>query len=144
VIQDLALFAVPFALVVGGALVAGGVLYFVDVRFVSSAGQAIAALIVGAAILGVLEIILAGGGISFFKAQQVQALACELEAGTVRGGDDAPRVEELIVACMKEAGYGWLDEHRNCRGAPVAANPYCYLPNDVFGRTITAFQLRFE
>ncbi len=76
--QDLAVFIVPFALVIGGSLLALGGLYFINIRYVSSAPRAMAALVAGAVIIGILEIILYGSAVAFFKAQQVQTSACEL------------------------------------------------------------------
>lgn len=146
--QDLSVFITPVALVIGCALIAAGGLYFIDIHFVRTRIQAIAALATGGLIIGVLEIILAGSSVSFFKAQQVQTSACELEGESAhpeaRQGADAEIIRKHIIACMREAGYEWLPEHRNCKEAAVATNPYCYLPLGSFDRTITAFQLRFE
>jgi hypothetical protein len=146
--QDLAVFIVPFALIIGGALFAGGLLYFINIRFINSAALAIAALVGGSLILGALEIILAGSANSFFKAQQVQTSSCELEGESahpeVRMSADREIIQKAIIACMKEAGYEWTGEHKQCRDAKVATNPYCYLPTGWFERPITAFQLRFE
>lgn len=146
--QDLAVFLTPAALILGCALIAAGGLYFIDIRFVKSRMQAIAALLAGGFIVGVLEIVLAGSSVSFFKAQQVQTSNCELEGETAhpeaRLGADATIIQKHIVACMREAGYEWAPEHRNCKDAPVATNPYCFLPLATFDRAITAFQLRFE
>jgi hypothetical protein len=146
--QDLSVFITPFALIIGCALIAAGGLYFIDIRFLTSRVQAIAALVAGAVVLGVLEIVLAGASVSFLKAQQVQTSACELEGETAhpeaRLGADTNIIDEHIRACMRNAGYEWSPEHRNCKDAPVATNPYCYLPVGGFDRTITAFQLKFE
>jgi hypothetical protein len=146
--QDLAVFIVPFALVIGGALFAGGGLYFINIRFIPSAGLAIAALVGGSLILGMLEIILAGSANSFFKAQQVQTSTCELQGESAhpeaRLGADREIIHTAIVACMKEAGYEWHTDHKQCKDAKVATNPYCYLPTGWFEGTVTAFQLGFE
>lgn len=146
--QDLSVFITPVALVIGCALLAAGGLYFIDIKFAKTRTQAIAALVTGGVIIGVLEIILAGSSVSFFKAQQVQTSACELEGESAhpeaRLGGDARIIHKHILACMREAGYEWAPEHRNCKDAPVATNPYCYLPLGSFDRTVTAFQLRFE
>lgn len=146
--QDLSVFITPVALVIGCALIAAGGLYFIDIHFARTRAQAIAALVTGGLIIGILEIILAGSSVSFFKAQQVQTSACELEGESAhpeaRLGADATPIHKHILACMREAGYEWAPEHRNCKDAPLATNPYCYLPLNSFDRTITAFQLRFE
>jgi hypothetical protein len=146
--QDLAVFIVPFALVISCALLAGGGLYFINIRFLKSAGVAVASLAAGVAILGVLEIILAGSSVAFFKAQQVQTSACELDGESAhpesRLGKDEKTIHEAILACMKEAGYEWNPSHRHCREAQVATNPFCYLPTGSFDRAITTIQMQFE
>lgn len=146
--QDLSVFVTPFALVVGCALIAAGGLYFIEIQFLKSRLQAIAALVAGFLVIGALEIVLAGSSVSFFKAQQVQTSACELEGESAhpeaRLGADADVIHKHILACMKLAGYEWSPGHRNCNDAPLATNPYCYLPLDSFDRSITAFQLKFE
>jgi hypothetical protein len=146
--QDLAVFITPFGFMIACALIAGGLLYFIDIKFLRSQAQAIAALVAGAAILGVLELILAGSSTGFFKAQQVQTSACELEGESAhpeaRQGADSDVIRKHIVMCMQESGYEWAAEHRHCKEAPVATNAYCYLPTDSFDRTITSMQLAFE
>lgn len=146
--QDLSVFITPFALVIGCALIAAGGLYFIEIQFLKSRVQAIAALVAGSIVLAALEVVLAGSSVSFFKAQQVQTSACELEGESAhpeaRLGVDVSVIHKHILGCMQEAGYEWSPTHRNCKDAPVATNPYCYLPTAGFDRTITAFQLRFE
>ncbi|PWB82691.1 MAG: hypothetical protein C3F11_10610 [Methylocystaceae bacterium] len=146
--QDVAVFLVPFLLVIGCALLAGGGLYAIDIRFLRSRTQAIASAVAGLVILGVLEILLAGSSVYFFKAQQNQTSICELEGESAhpeaRLGGDASIIQKHILGCMKEAGYEWIGEHRQCKDASLPTNPYCYLPTQSFDRAITAFQLRFE
>ncbi len=145
--QDLAVFIVPFALVIGGGLLALGGL-FINIRYVSSAPRAMAALVAGAVIIGILEIILYGSAVSFFKAQQAQTSACELDGESAHPepprGADPTVIHEAITACMKEAGYEWDGKHRHCRDARIATNPFCYLPTASMDRTITNIQLSFE
>ena len=146
--QDLAVFIVPFALVIGGGLLALGGLYFINIRYVTSMKKAVAALVAGAIIIGVLEIILYGSAVSFFKEQQVRTSACELEGESAhpeaRRGADSTIIHDAITACMEEAGYEWDGNHRHCKDAPVATNPFCYLPTSSFDRTITNIQISFE
>jgi len=107
-----------------------------------------AALVAGAVIIGVLEIILYGSAVSFFKAQQVQTSACELAGESAhpeaRRGADPTVIHKAITTCMIEAGYEWDGKHRHCGDAPIATNPFCYLPTDSMDRTITNIQLSFE
>ncbi len=146
--QDLAVFIAPFALVLGCGLLALGGLYFFNICYVASVKQAAAALVAGAIILVVLEIILYGSAVSFFKEQQVRTSACELEGESAhpeaRRGADPTIIHNAITACMKEAGYVWDGNHRHCKDAPVATNPFCYLPTSSFDRTITNIQMSFE
>ena len=146
--QDLAVFITPFGFIIGCALISGGLLYFIDIKFLRSQMQAIGALVAGGVILGALELILAGSSTGFFKAQQVQTSACELEGESAhpeaRQGADSEVIRKHIVMCMKETGYDWSAEHRHCKEAPVATNAYCYLPVDSFDRVITSMQLAFE
>lgn len=125
--QDLAVFITPAALAISCALTAfaGGVL-----------------------ILGLLEIILAGSSVYFFKAQQVRTSLCELDGESAhpeaRRGADEAIIQKAIIACMKGAGYEWADRRHACKTTRVATNPYCYLPADWFDRAITVVQLSFE
>jgi hypothetical protein len=146
--QDLAVIVVPFALLVSCALLAAGGLYFFKIRFFGSAGQAGAALILGAIIMGVLQIVLYSGTTGFFKAQELQTSVCELDAESAhpeaRRGAGSAVLNAGIVDCMKKAGYQWNTEHGRCRDAPVATNPFCYLPINSFDRTIASVQMSFE
>ena len=105
-------------------------------------------MVAGAVIIGVLEIILYGNAVSFVKAQQVQTSACELAGESAhpeaRGGADPTDIHKAITTCMIEAGYEWDGEHRHRGDAPIATNPFCYLPTDTMDRTITNIQLSFE
>jgi len=146
--QDLAVFFVPFGLLISCALLAGGGLYFINIRFLGSARVAVASIATGALVLILLEIILYGSSTGYFKAQQLATSECELEGESAhpeaRQGVNDRIIRETIVACMKEAGYEWRGDHRHCIDAPVATNPFCYLPTDVFDRAITGFQMNFE
>lgn len=146
--QDLSVFITPAALVIGCALIAGGGLYFIGIKFLRNAFQAIGALVLGALILGVLEIILAGSSTAFFKAQQVQTSACELEGEAAhpeeRNSGANEKTHKHIVACMKDYGYEWTTEHKHCQEALVATNAFCYLPSEGFSRVVTNVQMQFE
>ncbi len=146
--QDIAVFMVPFAIAIGGVLIAAGGLYFINIRFVNSAPVAIASLIAGVIVYAFLEIILAGSANAFFKAQQVQTSTCELEGEAAhpeaRLGKDQPIIHAAIVACMTKAGYEWSSQHRHCKEANVATNPFCYIPTSAFDRAVTGFLMKFE
>jgi hypothetical protein len=146
--QDLSIFITPAALIISCALIAAGGLYFINIKYCKSPLQAVASLVAGFAILGVLEIVLAGSSVAFFKAQQVQTSACELEGEAAhpeeRTASANPKTRGHIVACMNDFGYEWTTEHRHCREAAVPTNPFCYLPTQAFDRAVTSFQLQFE
>jgi hypothetical protein len=146
--QDLAVFFVPFGLIISCALLAGGGLYFINIRFLQSGRAAVAAITAGALVLIMLEIILYGSSTGYFKAQQLATSACELEGESAhpeaRQGVNENVIRQTILACMKEAGYEWRGDHRHCVDAPVATNPFCYQPLEAFDRAITDFQMKFE
>ena len=133
---------------IGSALATTGVLYFFDIKFCKDRTQAIAALIGGFLMVGASEIALVGSSVSFFKAQQVQTSACELEGEAAhpenRRKDSDNAIYRHIVGCMKTAGYVWTTEHRHCKEAPVATNSLCYLPSGAFARAVTIAQVEFE
>jgi len=130
-------------------LVAFGGLYFLGAKIVFSNGlQAGLAIIAGLLLGAGAEAMLAGSSSSFYKAQQIQTSACELEGESAhpneRRRDTAHVIKDHIVGCMKAAGYQWTTEHRHCQEAPVAMNPLCYLPNEPFSRAVTLAQVVFE
>jgi len=146
--QDIAIFLVPALIALGGILFTGGGLYFFDIKFLHNARQASASLVAGLLIFGLLEILLYGSANGFFNAQQLQTSACELEGESAhpeaRLGANPAIIRDTIVACMKEAGYEWSGEHRHCKVASVATNPFCYLPISAFDRTVTSTQMSFQ
>jgi hypothetical protein len=146
--QEMAVFLVPLLLAVGAVLTTGGGLYFFGIQFLANARQAGAALAGGLFIFAILEILLYGSATAFFNAQQLQTSDCELSGESAhpeaRSGGDPKVLHEAITACMKQAGYDWVGEHRQCKDAPLATNPYCYLPQDAFDRAITSLQLSLQ
>jgi hypothetical protein len=130
-------------------LTAFGGLYFMGAKLVFSNGLQASLAIVSGLILGAGgEAMLAGSSASFFKAQQIQTSACELEGEAAhpqeRRRDAGHVIKDHIVGCMKAAGYHWTAEHRHCQEAPVAMNPLCYLPDEPFSRAVTLAQVVFE
>jgi hypothetical protein len=73
--------------------------------------------------------------------QELQGESAHPEA---RQGSDPAVLHKAITAFMKEAGYEWVGQHRQCKDAPVATNPYCYLPEGSFDRAITSLQLSLQ
>jgi hypothetical protein len=133
---------------VGSALVTAGALYFIDIRFCKDAVQAIVALIGGLVLVAGGEVAVTGSSAAFYKTQQAQTSACEMQGEAAhpdeRRHDANKTIFHHIVGCMSAAGYDWTDSHEHCREAPVATNPLCYLPRDLVGRAITRAQVMFE
>ena len=146
--QEMAVFLVPLLLAVGAVLTTGGGLYFFGIHFLANARQAGAALAGGLVIFAILEILLYGSATAFYNAQQLQTSDCELQGESAhpeaRQGTDPAALHKAITGCMKEAGYEWVGQHRQCKDAPVATNPYCYLPEDSFDRAIASLQLSLQ
>ena len=146
--QEMAVFLVPLLLVLGAGLFTLGALYFFDIRFLKDARQAFGSLAAGVVIFGILEILLYGSATAFFNAQQLQTSACELEGESAhpeaRLGVNSAVIHQAITACMKAAGYEWTEAHSHCKDAPLATNPFCYLPADSFDRTITSLQMNLQ
>ena len=133
---------------VGSALATAGGLYFIGIRFCTDRVTAATALMGGLVMVAGAEIALIGSSSSFYKAQQIQTSACELEGETAhpenRRSDAGRVIGKHIVGCMKTAGYIWTTEHKHCLEAPVATNALCYLPTGAFGRAVTLAQVSFE
>jgi hypothetical protein len=130
-------------------LTAFGGLYFMGAQLVfTNRLQASLAIIAGLLLGAGGEAMLAGSSSSFYKAQQIQTSACELEGESAhpqeRRRDTAHMIKDHIVSCMKAAGYHWTEEHRHCQEAPVSMNPLCYLPDEPFSRVVTLAQVVFE
>ena len=79
-------------LLVGMVLTTVGVLYFFDIKFCEDKTQAITALTGGLLVFAGSAMALASSSTSFFyKAQQVQTSACELEAETAHPRESPQR-----------------------------------------------------
>ncbi len=149
--QDVSIFLAPVIIIVGGGLIASGLLTLFNYHFYKTKLQAVAALVGGIALIGALELMfLAGNSVStvFFQAQRQQVTACELVGEAAhpeqRGTHNSSEIRKTIIGCLNEAGYEWAGDHRNCQEAPIATNPYCYLPTDFISRAFTHIQLIFE
>jgi hypothetical protein len=146
--QDISVFVAPWALILGGGLIATAGLTFFNHHFYRTKLQAAFAFAGGVAILGMLEILFVSSSGAFFQRQKVVVSECELEGETAfpeqRAVRDSSDIRKAIVGCMSKAGYEWASDHYNCRKAPVAMNAYCYIPTALFNRAITNIQLKFE
>lgn len=147
--QDFAVFFAPFALLAGAILLAVGVLSLVGAHFLATVWRERLALALGLALLVAAEVAIAFSGVSqrFFNGQRADVLDCRLEAETrlpLERHKDSPVINDAIIACMSRFGYEWTGEHARCRGAPVATNPFCYLPTKTFDRWLTRLQMALE
>jgi hypothetical protein len=133
---------------VGVALATVGVLSLLDVQFRISRVTAVAAFLGGLAMVVGAEAGLIGSSSSFYKAQQIQTSACELDGESAypqnRRLDPDRLIRKYITGCMAQAGYAWTTDHEHCREAPLATNPLCYLPTGLFDRAVTKVQVAFE
>ncbi len=133
---------------VGVALATVGLLSLLDVQFKVSKVTAIAAFVGGMIMVVGAEAGLIGSSSSFFKAQQIQTSACELDGESSypdnRRVDPDHLIRKYILGCMAHAGYAWTSAHEHCKEAPLATNPLCYLPTGLFDRAVTRVQVAFE
>lgn len=133
---------------VGVALTAAGLLSLLDVQFKSSKVMAVTAFLGGLTMVVGAEAGLIGSSSSFFKAQQIQTSACELDGESAypqnRHVDPDRLIHTYILGCMARAGYAWTSAHEHCKDAPLATNPLCYLPTGLFDRAVTRVQVAFE
>lgn len=127
----------------GSALTAAGLLYFFGIQFCADRLQAAVALIAGLLLAISGEFALAASSMSFFKAQQQQSAVCALKSETAHPAEQESE-SAFIIGCMKGAGYLWTTAHKHCQAAPLASNPFCYLPSGIFARAVTWAQMQFE
>jgi hypothetical protein len=147
--EDLATFIVPLTVILGGGLVAAGVLSLLDLNFFKTKTQGKVALAAGLTFILATELLFMTGSQSarFLGGQKISVTDCELDGETAfplerhKKGDS---IHKYIVACMDHAGFQWDESHAHCQEAPIATNAFCYLPKAAFDRTLVAFQMKFE
>jgi hypothetical protein len=147
--EDAAAFLAPITLLFGGALVALGLLSFLNLNFFKSKLRAQGALVVGLVFLFATEalFVTSSGSGRYFSGQQIDVTDCEYEAeqaNPLERGKQGHVIGEAIKTCMDRLGYEWTEEHPHCAEAITATNTFCYLPKAAFSRTIVAFQMKFE
>jgi hypothetical protein len=148
--EDIATFIVPATLLLGGALVAAGLLSFLDLNFFKTKIRAKVGLAAGLLFIIASEMLFMTSSQSgrFFGGQKATVTDCELDAETAfpleRQKEKSEAIHNYIVQCMDKLGYDWTVEHDHCREAPIATNAFCYLPKRAFDRTLVAFQMKFE
>jgi hypothetical protein len=147
--EDLSTFAVPLTLLIGGGLVAVGLLSLIDLNFLKTKLQGKVALAVGLTFILATELLFMTSSQSarFFSGQKYSVTDCELDGETalpLERHKNSKVIHNYIVQCMDKAGFEWTAAHDHCREAPIATNPFCYLPKRPFDRTLVAFQMKFE
>jgi hypothetical protein len=146
--QDLTVFAAPFAIGVGGGLLAlGGLSLFGYQYLFQTKTQAVLGICAGLVILGAMEVKFFSSSSLFLERQKVVVSDCHVEAENAnpgKRGTQDPDINKSLAACLNRAGYEWSGEHRRCKDAPLAMNVYCYLPKGFFDRLVTNIQLVFE
>jgi|APFre7841882630_1041343.scaffolds.fasta_scaffold44560_1 hypothetical protein len=147
--EDLATFAVPLTLLIGGGLVALGLLSFMDLNFFKTKVQGKAALAIGLTFILATELLFMTSSQSsrFLSGQKTSVTDCELDgesAFPLERHKKSHSIHNYIVKCMDRAGFDWDTSHNHCQEAPIATNPFCYLPKAAFDRTMVAFQMKFE
>ncbi len=147
--MEIAAFIAPLTLLLGAGLFAAGLLSFFGVHFFATRAAERAAFALGLALIVGAEFLFASSGMSlrFLNGQRSDVLECRLDAETALPQErhrDSPVLQERIRECMDRAGYRWTSRHRRCAEAPVATNPFCYLPTRPFDRTVTRILMFFE
>lgn len=148
--EDIATFAAPATLLLGGGLVAVGLLSFLDLHFFKTKTQGKIALAAGLLFILATEMLFMTSSQSarFFGGQKLTVTDCELDGETAypleRQKKKSDAIHNYIVQCMDKLGYEWTVSHDHCREAPIATNAFCYLPKRPFDRSLVAFQMKFE
>ncbi len=147
--EDVGTFFAPITLLIGGALIAGGLLSFLDINFFRTKLQARLALVAGLVFMLATETLFltSSSGGRYFAGQQIDLTDCEyqVEQAYPRERSTNKRfIAEQMRACMDRLGYEWTQDHPHCREAQLATNTFCYLPKGPFDRTIVGFQMKFE
>jgi hypothetical protein len=142
-------FLAPLMLLFGAGLVAIGLLSLLGFHFLASRTRELSALAVGLASVLAAELLLASASASprFFNAQRADVLECRLEAERdfpEERHKDSLVLNDRIIGCMTRYGYEWRPRPDRCKEAPVATNPFCYLPTKPFDRFVTQLQLTVE
>lgn len=147
--EGVATFFAPFLLMVGGALVAIGLLSLVNLHFFKTPTQGKLALAVGLMFMvgteGLFATSSAGG--RYFEGQKIDLTECQFitERDYPLERRSNPRlVRDKIRLCMENYGYEWSEAHDHCKEGPLATNVFCYLPKSQMERRIVAFQMNFE
>lgn len=147
--EGIAPFLSPLTLLLGGGLLAIGLLSLIDLHFFKAKWQGKAALAVGLLFILATEAMFVTSGASgrYFEGQKLDVTDCEFQAERDFPSErrsNPKLIHDKIVACMETLGYDWSREHYHCVEAPISTNAFCYLPRAPMQRSIVAWQMRFE
>ncbi|QGM46164.1 hypothetical protein [Methylocystis heyeri] len=147
--EDVGTFFAPITLMIGGALIAGGLLSFLDINFFRTKLQARLALIAGLVFMLATEALFltSSTGGRYLAGQRIDITDCEFKVERtypVERSTNKALISEKIKECMEGIGYEWILDHPHCQEAKLATNTFCYLPRGPFDRTIVGFQMKFE
>jgi len=134
---------------IGGALLAIGLLSLLDLHFFKTPLRGKLALAVGLAFMVATQVMFAtsSAGGRYFEGQKALLTDCEYKVERdypAERRDNPKLIGEKITACMSDMGYEWAVSHAHCAEAPIATNVFCYLPSGTMERRIVAFQMGFE
>jgi len=147
--EGIAPFLSPLTLLLGGGLLAVGLLSLLDLHFFKTKWQGKLALAVGLVFILATEAMFVTSGASgrYFEGQKMDVTDCEYQAERdfpAERRSNPKLIHDKIVACMDTLGYDWSKEHYHCVEAPISTNVFCYLPRAAMQRSIVAWQMRFE
>jgi hypothetical protein len=147
--EGIAPFFAPFTLLIGGALLAVGLLSLLDLHFFKTPLRGKIALATGLLFIVATQLMFATSSMGgrYFEGQKNLLVDCEYKIERdfpLERRDNPKLISEKITACMSDLGYEWSAEHDHCKEAPLATNVFCYLPTGAMDRKIVAFQMGFE
>jgi hypothetical protein len=147
--EGIAPFFAPFTILIGGALVAIGLLSLLDLHFFKTPLRGKIALAVGLAFILATQMMFATSTVGgrYFEGQKTLLTDCEYKVERdfpLERRDNPKLISEKITACMTDLGYEWNTEHGHCKEGPLATNAFCYLPTGPMDRRVVAFQMGFE
>lgn len=127
--MDMITFVAPLTLLLGAALFAAGAVSLLDVHLFKTTLAERIALVAGLTLIVLTEFIFAASNVSlrFLNGQRSDVLECRLDAETALPEErhrNSPDLQNRIVQCMNGFGYQWTANHKRCKEASVATNPF--------------------
>jgi hypothetical protein len=147
--EGIAPFLSPLTLIIGGGLLAVGLLSLLDLHFFKTKTQGKVALAIGLLFILATEGMFVTSGASgrYFEGMKIDVTDCEFQVERdfpMERRDKPQLIDQKIRACMDSLGYDWAETHEHCHEARLSTNVFCYLPRAALQRSIVAFQMRFE